>query len=160
MDYLKDEIAVECLELAQQSKAKVGFGALLFDARGNIAGRGRNRRSVYGENDLLGGGVDYAAHAEQAAAIDAIKKGASLADSQIYVLGRVMRGEQKGFLSIRHRQSDTYFSCVRCAKMFVRFGISVSIPLPKGWHQLSAEEALQSATFLKKEGKRLQFSPI
>lgn len=158
MDYLRDEIGKICLHLARQSKAKAGFGAVLFNANGKVMGRGRNRRSRTGEYELLGGGVDYAVHAEQAAVINALQNGFEVAGAKLYVIGRVMRGEKKGFLSVRPSAKDKYFSCVRCAKMMEEFSINVFIPMPDGWQKLSPQGALATAQELREKGERLAFT--
>ncbi|MDX1607776.1 MAG: hypothetical protein R3251_01000 [Candidatus Spechtbacterales bacterium] len=158
MNYLEDPVAVKCIDWALKSKAKVGFGAVLLDEEGKILGEGRNRRSIHGENDLLGGGVDYAVHAEQASVLEAIRRGHILPGSLLHVIGVIMKGPQKGFWSMRPSEENNYFSCIRCAKMFVRLGINVAIPLPSGWHVLSAEHALESARELKRSGRKLEFT--
>ena len=158
MKYSQDPIGARCLELAKLSKAKVGFGAVLLNNNDIVVGEGRNRRSRIGENDILGGGVDYAVHAEQAALLDAIEKEANVIGGKLYVIGVVLRGPQKGLVSVRPSAKDKYFSCVRCAKTLNRFNVSVCIPLPNGWHQLSPANTLRSAQKFKKLGRRLQFT--
>jgi len=158
MKYSQDPIGARCLELAKLSKAKVGFGAVFLDSNGALLGEGRNRRSRIGENDILGGGVDYAAHAEQAALLDAFERRTNVAGGKLYVIGVVLRGPRKGLISVRSSVKDKYFSCVRCAKTLNRFNVSVCIPLPNGWHQLSPANTLRSAQKFKKLGRRLEFT--
>lgn len=158
LDYSKDPAGMKCLALARESKAKVGFGAVLVAPKQGVIGKGRNRRSQKGENELLGGGVDYATHAEQAAVIDAMQNGFDVSGSGLFVIGMVHKGPQKGYLSIRPSRNDNYFSCVRCAKMFCKFNILVFIPMATGWHLLSAERALETARELKETGRKLEFT--
>jgi len=143
-DYVADRLGAVCLELASGSKASTGFGAVLLRGSATI-GSGRNRRSLSGENELLGGGVDYATHAEQSAILDALSRGLDPRGSDLYVLGVVHRGPKSGHLSVRATDEDAAFSCVRCARTMLKFNINVLIPLPSGWTRLSAQDALDSA---------------
>jgi hypothetical protein len=144
-DYEQDPLGAACLALARQGKAQQCFGALVVKD-GEIVAMGRNRRSVAGENESLGGGVDYAIHAEQAAILDALESGVDLTDASVYVLGTVLRGAAKGKLSVRASDSDQQFSCLRCARTLAAYDVPVFIPLPSGWHRLAPEETLESAT--------------
>ena len=157
LDYTQEIIGVRCLQLAKQSKSKVGFGAVLLDSNGNILGEGRNRRSRSGEFQVLGGGVDYATHAEQAAVIDALQNGFGVTGCAIYVLGVRLKGKDGRLVSVRPSDKSVYFSCIRCARMFNKFGVYVCIPLPSGWHRLSPQDALTTAQQLKKECRKLSF---
>lgn len=161
-DYSQDPIGAACLELARQSKAQTGFGALVVKD-GQVVGSGRNRRSQPGENERLGGDVDYAAHAEQAALLDALGNLGGLGNldgCEVYVLGEVRRGADAGKLSVRLTEQERFFTCLRCARSLARFGVSVNIPLPSGWHRLSAEEAVETATSFRAAGRKRVFSAL
>jgi hypothetical protein len=158
-DYRSDAIGILCLEKASQSKAKTGFGAVLVD-KDTVITSARNRRSNPGENDLLQGGVDYAIHAEQAAILEALQSGQDVAGKDIYVLGQVQRGEDKGRLSVRSNNRDHAFTCLRCARTLAKFDVNVNIPMPSGWKRLSPKEALESATEFKAEGRKREFREV
>jgi hypothetical protein len=142
--YHEDPHGQACLALAAQGKARTSFGALLVRDGKTIA-QGRNRRSVPGENERLGGGVDYAIHAEQATILDALDRGLDVSGAELYVLGQVNAGPDRGKLSVRARERDHAFSCVRCARTLAHYNVSVRIPLPSGWHTLSPAQALAGA---------------
>jgi hypothetical protein len=156
-DYTADHLGSVCLELASASRAATGFGAVLLrDA--TTLGSGRNRRSLPGENELLGGGVDYATHAEQSAILDALSRGLDPSGADLYVLGIVNRGPNSGHLSVRATDDDVAFSCVRCAKTMLKFDINVLIPLPSGWFKLSARYALDTATEFRSAKRQRVFT--
>lgn len=156
-DYLADPYGAACLALAEQGKTKQCFGALLV-RDGQVIGQGRNRRSEPGEFDLLGGDIDYATHAEQAAILDALRRGESLEGAELFVLGKVLQGPDKGKLSVRATDQDHAFSCVRCARTFSRHGVAVSIPLPSGWHRLEPQECLDGALAFRAQGRKRVFT--
>lgn len=147
-DYRNDTFGMLALNAAADGKASTVFGAVLVtDTHPPVTAR--NRRSEHGENDLLGGGVDYAIHAEQAAIAAALRAGIDPRDATIYVLGRVNRGPRAGRLSVRGSDDDRQFSCPRCARTMQRFGVNVAIPLPSGWYTMSADSALEGALAFK-----------
>jgi hypothetical protein len=156
-DYASDPIGARCLELARESKAQVGFGAVVV-RNGKIVGQGRNRRSEPGENARLGGDVDYAAHAEQAALLSALDGLKSLEGCEVFVLGEVRRGTDAGKLSVRKSDRERFFTCLRCARSLARFGVPVNIPLPSGWHRLTPELALETANTFRAAGRKRVFS--
>ncbi|MDA2935816.1 hypothetical protein MYX06_01155 [Patescibacteria group bacterium AH-259-L05] len=123
----------------------MGFGALL-EKNGKIIGRGWNRRSTPQERKLLSH-VDYKIDAEQACIADALLNNRDVRGSEVYVLGIVLRGAEKGKLSTRRGR---VFICKRCPHTFIRFGIPVNIPRFDGWVKLSPEMALKTAKIVKK----------
>jgi hypothetical protein len=156
-DFRSDPLGRLCLELAQEGKAAQCFGALIVKD-GQVVARGRNRRSQPGENERLGGGVDYAIHAEQAAVLAALDAGIDLDGAELYVLGLRLRGDDRGALSVRASDADHQFSCRRCARTLERAGLPVNIPLPSGWHRLAPEEALRSAEAFRAAGRERVFT--
>lgn len=159
MDYRDDPIGKMCFAVANTSKATAGFGAVLL-RNGEFLGSFRNRRSLPGENDLLGGGVDYSTHAEQAALAWLLGNGHKTTGCELYVLGVGQRGPMKGLWAVRGEDDDTMFSCVRCAKALKQFDVSVHIPLPRYWHRLSPQEALDTATEFRRLGRKRVWTPI
>lgn len=160
MNYKEDPTFLRCIEQIKDSKAKIGFGAVLLNGKDEEVGWGKNRHSKEGEYQLLDGGVDYAIHAEGASLIVPLKKRIDISGFKLYVVGIKLSGSEKGYASIRKSDNDIYFSCIRCAKMFNRFDICVHIPLPSGWFCLSPQEALRTAQKRKDSGKRLGFAPF
>lgn len=151
--YDEDTYGIECLIQARQGKSYISFGAVLV--RDNvIIGRGRNRHATSEERALLSH-IDYAIHAEQAAIIDAIRKGYDVTNSEIYVLGVVRSGRNKGKFSIR---SIRGFGCRKCPHTFTKYNISVNIPLVNGWCKLSPQEAMETAKSFCGDGKWRRFS--
>jgi hypothetical protein len=146
-DYRQDLIGRACLELAEECKTDVGFGAVLVK-EGRIIGRGRNRRSTAEERARLSH-VDYAIHAEQACILDAIDSGHDITGSEVYVLGIALKGKNKGALTIRYEPT---FVCSKCPHTFVRFNIPVNIPWKGGWFRLTPEEAMEVGTRLANKG--------
>lgn len=144
-DFVNDKIAKACLVEAEKGKSYIGFGAVLV-RDGIILTRGRNRRSNSIDRSLLSH-VDYAIHAEQDVVSQALQKGISLEDTEIYVLGKVLRGENVGTLTIR---TDLEFGCIKCPHTFIRFGIPIIIPHITGWVKLSPEESLKTGVEFKK----------
>jgi hypothetical protein len=61
-------------------------------------------------------------------------------------------------LSVRETNHDDFFTCVRCARMLWHFGIPVYIPLPRGWHKLTPEQAVKTAMNMRKAGKKRTFT--
>lgn len=142
-DYENDSFGKLCLELAEKSKGALGFGALLVKD-GKILGRGWNHRPEPKERGIVTH-VDYAIHAEQAAYVDARLQGISadkLIGSTIYVLGKALKGKNRGKLTIGDRK---VFICKKCpVSVLIPHNISVHIPHYEGWCRLSPEEALQT----------------
>lgn len=140
-DYLKDKIGKECLLLAHNSKAQVGFGAVLMRGRA-IIGRGWNHQPKPEERGFLTH-VDYAIHAEQACVVDALRKGFDIDGSKIYVLGLVLSGPEKGKLTVRKQK---VFICKKCsASVLEKLNIPVYIPHVTGWVKLSPQEATRTS---------------
>ncbi len=155
-DYRRDRFGHLCLMQAQQSKAHAGFGAVLVSDNQIIAAA-RNRRSQPTDRLWLEDGIDYATHAEEAAIIAALEASHSMRNLQMYVLGMAQRGAEKGRLSVRASNADQQYSCQRCARRLVHFGIPIHIPLPSGWLQLSPAEALSGAQAFRAAGRHRQF---
>jgi hypothetical protein len=146
-DYRQDLIGRACLELAEECKTDVGFGAVLVK-EGRIIGRGRNRRSTAEERSRLSH-VDYAIHAEQACILDAMDNVHDITGSEVYVLGIALKGKNKGALTIRYEPT---FVCRKCPHSFVRFNIPVNVPYYTGWYRLSPDEAMEVGTQLANKG--------
>src|SRR3990172_7363170 len=107
--YHDDPIGCVCLELAQKSRSKIGFGAVLIKDR-EIIGQGYNRLSTPWERRRLSH-VDYAIHAEQACIIDALNHRRDVSGSEVYVVGMVLTGRNKGTLTVR---SEKGYGCLKC----------------------------------------------
>lgn len=143
VDYTRDRYGHACLEEAKKSKGKIGFGAILVKKR-RIIGRGWNRLSKKYERRMLSH-MDYAIHAEQAAIIDALKRGHNVENGTLYVIGKVQAGAQAGKLTTKKRR---VFICRDCPHTFLRFDISVCIPMFNGWTSLTPKEAVATAKIL------------
>jgi hypothetical protein len=143
-NYENDAFGRACLLEAAKSKSTIGFGALLVK-HGRIIGRGWNHRPRRSERGIISH-VDYAIHAEQAAFVDAWWNGFrmnGLLGAEIYVLGVVLLGPERGKLTTRRRKE---FICKKCpSSVFIPFRISVWIPHVSGWVFLSPEEALETS---------------
>lgn len=135
-NYLGDVWGLICLNLAQNCKSPLKFGAVLVKD-GYILGQGWNRKSTVGDRRMLRH-LDYACHAEQAALIQALRRfGKELVrGSTIYVIG-----EHKGELTTR---KEKVFVCQSCPHNFIRYGVNVCIPHEKGWMEMTGEEALET----------------
>lgn len=146
-NYLVDPIGKECLFLAEQCKAEVGFGAVLVQD-GEIIGRGRNRRATKEDRGILSH-VDYAIHAEQDCILQAIKSGRNIRGAAVYVLGKSLIGQHKGKLTTRTRR---VFICHKCPHAFIQWNIHVFIPHVDGWKEMTGEEALASGKLFYHKG--------
>jgi len=140
VNYRNDPYGAACLDLAARSKGTMAFGAVLVQGS-KIIGRGWNRRSVATERAALTH-VDYAIHAEQACVFDAWSKHAKLSHGTVYVLGYSNVPTTRGKLSVRDGPS---FTCRKCPHTFQRYGLTVCVPTPHGWVEMTADEALRSA---------------
>ena len=136
-DYFSDPIGKECLALAEQCKATIGFGAVLVKD-GNIIGYGRNRRSTAKDRYEMKY-IDCAIHAEQDCILDALRNGEDVRGGAVFVLGKVLIGKNKGKLTTRRKIE---FICHKCPHAFIEFGLSVYIPHIDGWKVMTGEEAL------------------
>ena len=154
-DYINDKYGKICLELADQCKTDVGFGAVLVKDN-KILGTGRNRLSTKQDRNLLSH-VDYAIHAEQSAIVDALLKEYDIYDSQIYVLGLCLRGKNKGNLTVR---TERIFVCSKCPHSFVKYNISVNIPHVTGWMNISSSEAMEIGKKVANKGYWKDFVTI
>lgn len=143
-NYHENPIGIMCLHQASHCKGDIGFGAVLVKD-GQIIGVGRNRRSRLMDRMLLTH-VDYAVHAEQAAIIDAITMNHDPHGGKVYVLGMVLRGSNKGSLTVRDTR---IFVCTKCPHTFERFGITVFIPHQYGWMSMTAAEAMTTGKALR-----------
>lgn len=151
-DYTKDRYGKLCLELAEQCKTDVGFGAILI--KGNkIIGRGRNRRSTL-EDRLLLSHVDYAIHAEQDAIANAIRNGYDVQNTRVYVLGKCLQGKNKGKLTTK---TEDVFICSKCPHTFIKYNITVYIPHIEGWHPIKPEDALNIGKQMANKGYWKEF---
>lgn len=147
-NYYTDKIGKECLFLAHKSKGKVGFGAILIKNR-KIIGRGWNHQPQPEERGFLTH-VDYAIHAEQSCVVDALRQGIEIKGSEIYVLGLVLRGSEKGKLTVRKQK---VFICKKCSiSVLIKFDIPVNIPHVTGWIKLSPQVALKTSEELCGDG--------
>lgn len=147
-NYRNDPIGRVCLALAQKSRSKIGFGAVLVKG-GQIIGQGYNRLSTPWERRRLSY-VDYAIHAEQACIIDALNHRRDIADSEVYVVGIVLTGRNKGTLTVR---SEKGYGCRKCPHTLKRYNIPVNIPYLSGWIKLSPQEAHTTAKWFRGTGK-------
>lgn len=145
-DYNSDKFGSRCIDLTYSGKANVVFGAI-FVKSGRVYGSGWNRRSR--KSDTLWGvpHIDYCVHAEQAALIDAMKKGIKPTDGEIYVIGRIKSSNE-----ITVRRGQPCFICKRCVKMLDKWQISVNIPHRSGWYKLSPQQAITTAELYHKDG--------
>jgi hypothetical protein len=152
-DYINDSYGVACLQAAQDSKSDImRFGAALVNSMGEIISTGRNRqvfRAATHEGKLrspeyimLGGNVAYAVHAEQDAIFQALLRGYSVEQTQLYILGFSPNPLTFGKLSI---VLPDVFTCKVCPNTMLRFGIPVNIPTLLGWQLLAPHEAKKSA---------------
>lgn len=156
MNYLEDHCGLACLREAFRSPQRWGlsFGAVITNRSGNIIGRGRNRRALLLHRKIFPG-VGYGVHAEEAAIIGALRKGhKNLENKQLFILGVVLGGANKGKLTTR---SEPHFLCVRCARSLVKYGLSVNVPTIAGWVKLSPELALLTAEQNHKPGRWRDF---
>jgi|SRR3972149_5909418 len=147
-DYRDDSMGRTCLELAQKSRSKIGFGAVLVK-NGQIIGRGHNRLATPWERRRLSH-VDYAIHAEQACIIDALNHRRNVSGSEVYVVGMVLTGRNKGTLTVR---SEKGYGCLKCPHTLERYDISINIPYVGGWVKLSPQEAHATAKWFRGTGR-------
>jgi tRNA(Arg) A34 adenosine deaminase TadA len=138
-DFYDDKFGKRCINLTYDGGADVVFGAL-FVKNNRVYGKGRNRLAV--DSDRLFGipHIDYCVHAEQAATIEAMKKGIHPQGGEIYVIGRSRKNND---LTIRN--GEPCFVCKRCSKMLKQWNIPVNIPHHTGWYKMTPEHAILSA---------------
>lgn len=157
-NYLNDEYGILCLNMAEQCKTDVGFGAVLvkhFNILNfeTIIGIGRNRRSNFNDRYYISH-VDYAIHAEQAAIMDAITHGYDPTNGRVYILGKCLHGKNKGKFTIR---TEDVFICRKCPHTFIKYNITVMIPHVEGWHPIEPQKALEIGTRLAQKGYWKEF---
>jgi|GEM_PF-4721664 len=152
-DYRNDPYGKACLEEAIKSKAKIGFGAILVKNE-KIIGRGHNRLATKKERQLISH-VDYAIHAEQACIVDALLKSENTQESEVYVIGVILLGPNKGRLTVREQK---IFICAKCPHVLQRFNISVNVPCVFGWAKLNPSEAMHTAKTVCGKGYWKNFS--
>lgn len=152
-NYYNDKYAQICLEMAQQCKTDVGFGAVLVRSDGVILGRGRNRLATNMDRMFLTH-VDYAIHAEQDAIVNAIRSTYSVYDTSVYVLGMCLTGKNKGKLTTR---TEDIFVCRKCPHAFIKYNIKVFIPHVEGWHSIEPYKALEIGNKLAQKGYWKEF---
>jgi hypothetical protein len=140
MNYRADPFGAACLEQAVKSKGSMAFGAVLVQGN-RIVGRGWNRRSTPVERSRLRG-VDYSIHAEQACVLDALDHHHKATRGRVYVLGYAPAGPNKGQLSVRDSPA---FTCRKCPHTLRQYQLTVMIPTPEGWVEMSPIAAMQSA---------------
>jgi hypothetical protein len=146
-NYLSDRYGLACLEQAKGGKSDVCFGAVLVK-NDRILGRGRNRRATKTDRRNMSY-VDYGIHAEQAAILDAIKRGHDPCDGTIYVLGFANGGPNKGKLTTRDKK---IFICRKCPHALLQYNIDVCIPYVLGWERLTPKEAAFTGQQFSKDG--------
>jgi hypothetical protein len=157
MDYSNDPYAQACVKALQGSKAKLAFGAVLLNDRGEAIASGRNRRARNEDRRFSLTHIDYAVHAEQDACLQALMKSIEPNGGTLYVLGRYLHGPRRGLTTVR---TDARFTCARCAtSVLIPFQIQVAIPLQSGWRILSPAEALCGAKTVRGTGYWQSFVP-
>jgi hypothetical protein len=132
-----DPLYLKCLQLSSEGGKRFGFGAILFDREGRLAGLGRNRqRSPSDVFRMPGQGL----HAEAAAINDALLNGNDPAGGTIYVAGYFKRGGRL------YLPEEPMFSCVYCPPIMEKYGISrLAVPVENAgysrWSFISLGEA-------------------
>jgi hypothetical protein len=146
---LQDPIWRQCLDWAVQGRGKEQrYGALCI--KGNkILGGGRSR--LLGRDEPFPFKTTFFLHAERSAVGSALlnleskrtKDSANLAGATIYVGGFLVKERRP---LIRRAGFETMCTCVQCAKLCCRFGLSVAIMTEHGWVLSSGEENLHYAS--------------
>lgn len=127
--------------IAESSKSVIRFGSFI-EKNGLTLGYGCNRHPTV-QDRLYLKGIDYCVHAEEAALIMALKKGANLSNAVLYVAGFLKNGSPV----IKKKPS---FTCERCAKrVLLAYNLPVRVPTYRGWQELSPSEAYDSSLKFK-----------
>lgn len=148
---VKDRLYKKCLSLASKSEcAKMKFGSVITDARGEIIGEGWNHfvDDCLGDFDCCearknipsGTRLEYckAVHAEQHAVADAVRGGCNdFSNVKLYVAGT--NGDGVPFF-------QTKFYCSFCARILKVFGVRRVFVMSKdGWVENSIQDILRSS---------------
>ena len=149
-----DERFQSCLRLALQSGGKdQRYGALVAKDGQLLGAGGYNRLLKKGEPFPFK--TTFFLHAERAAIGSAIMEHGSdlVAGATVYVGGIFVDSKRP---QIRRTSMIHMGSCVQCARLYVRFGLSVAFMSEKGWVILSGQQsltnALKNSAALKEQG--------
>lgn len=147
--YRSDPIVEACLRVIAGSsvRSREHYGAMLIDVRGEILALARNM-PVFRKEPWKRQG--YANHAEAMAIFVAETLGYDMRGSTIFVSGFLDDGRP----FVRARGEEVCFSCVKCSKVFLEYGVSVAVPIQTGWKILSPEEAVTTAMNFSEQVER------
>jgi hypothetical protein len=146
---LKDPIWQKCMGWAVQGRGKEQrYGALCVKGS-KILGGGRSR--LLGRSEPFPFKTTFFLHAERSAVGAALLNQQSLgttgstdlAGSIIYVAGFLVKEKRP---LIRRAGFENMCTCVQCAKLCCRFGLSVAIMTEHGWVLATGEENLHHAS--------------
>jgi hypothetical protein len=132
-----------CLRLALQSGGKdQRYGALVVKDEQVLGDGGYNRLLQKGEPFPFK--TTFFLHAERAAIGSAIMQYGSeyLSGATVYVGGLFVDSKRP---QIRRTNMIDKGSCVQCARLYVKFGLSVAFMSEGGWVVLSGEQSLNNA---------------
>lgn len=152
---LDDEHWRRCMELALQSGSEnQRYGALVL-ADGQVVGEGFNRLLKRGEPFPFR--TTFFLHAERAAIGDAMRKlGTTNLEGATVLVAGFLVGARRPL--VRRAGNEDKGSCVQCAGLYVRFGLSVSLMSERGWVELPGQRAHANAVATTAERKRLGVS--
>jgi hypothetical protein len=132
-----------CLRLALQSGGKnQRYGALVVRDDTILGSGGCNRLLKKGEPFPFK--TTFFLHAERAAIGSAIMECGTqcISGATVYVGGLFVDSKRP---QIRRANMTDKGSCVQCARLYVRFGLSVAFMSEDGWVKLSGQESLTNA---------------
>jgi len=128
-----------CINLAKQSKGNERYGSIIV-SDGSIIGCGFNRAIAHWAFGKLPREIrqGMANHAEVEAMNDALSRGFSLVDTEMYVAGYFPKTGQLFF--------KKQYTCVKCIPYLRAQGIvSISVPTPNRWIKKTLDQAEREA---------------
>jgi len=153
-----DSLWQRCISLALQSRSEdQRYGAVVLDCNSQMLGSGHNRRLGRGEPCPFR--TSFFLHAET----DALRhtllthREEVIHGARLAVAGFMVRTRRP---FIRRQATLHEGSCVRCARLNVRYGVSPLIITEEGWKELPNTTALENAertlAYLRTSGTSLR----
>lgn len=138
--YRFDPIVEACLRMVAggPARGREQYGAVLMNLEGEVVALARNIL-VYKSEPWRRQG--YANHAEAMAIFAAEMLGYNPRDFTVFVSGLLADGRP----FIHGKGEELRFTCTKCSRVFLEYGVWVAVPTRAGWVALSPEQAVETA---------------
>ncbi|MFZ2202469.1 MAG: hypothetical protein WAV56_03665 [Microgenomates group bacterium] len=138
--YRFDPIVEACLRMIAggEARGREQYGAVLMSPTGEIMALARNMLVYKGEPWRRQG---YANHSEAMAIFAADVLGYDPRGFTVFVSGLLADGRP----FVHGPGEELRFTCTRCSKVFLEYGVAVAVPTQTGWVALSPEQAAKTA---------------